>query len=69
MELLQMWFRANQLSLNMAKTVFMSFWDNHPIKVELNGEKIPNVKCTKFLGLNLDDHLTWDAHIDKFMEK
>ena len=69
MELLQMWFRANHLSLNMASTVLMMFWDNGSIKVELNGEKIPKVKCTKFLGLNLDDHLTWDAHVDTIYGK
>ena len=64
MELLHMWFRANQLSLNMSKTVLMTFWYNKLIKVEVDREEIPKVKCTKFLGLNLDDQLTWDAHVD-----
>ena len=69
MELLHAWFKANQLSLNMTKTVLMTFQDNKPIKVEVDGEEIPKVKCTKFLGLNLDDHLTWDAHVDAIYGK
>ena len=48
----------------MSKTVLMQFWDTHSMNIETDGMKIPDVKCTRFLGVYLDDHLTWDAHVD-----
>ena len=64
MKLLNVWFKANQLPLNMTKTVLMTFWGNKSIRVEVEGVEIPTVNCTKFLGLNLDSYLAWDTHVE-----
>ena len=67
---------SNKLSLNVAKTEFMFFGTvfrlsnlgkNFPITI---GEKeIKRVKNTKYLGVYLDENLTWDEHIDKLCSK
>ena len=59
MELLTFWFRANQLSLNMGKTVLMTFWDTPNMNVIVDNTVIPHVEQTKFLGVILDRQLTW----------
>ena len=49
----------------MSKTVAMSFWDNkNDLEVKLEGQRIPLVNTTKFLGVTLDSNLTWDSHIN-----
>ena len=70
MDLLNNWFKANQLSLNMSKTVCISCWDGKPgITVTVEGLKIPNVQVTKFLGVYVDHKLAWDKHVSKLLDK
>ena len=70
MELLNNWLRANQLSLNMSKTVAMSFWDNKKnLNVTLEGQKIPLVDTTKILGITLDSDLSWNSHVTQLYNK
>ena len=54
-DILMSWFKANQLSLNLSKTVVLSFWD-HKVSgsISIDGIEIPIVKSTKFLGVHLD---------------
>ena len=60
------WFRANKLTLNVEKTVFMLF---HPKGKRLNeqitfeNKIIKNSQETKFLGIWLNDNLSWESHI------
>ena len=60
------WFRANKLTLNVEKTVFMLF---HPKGKKLNeqitfeNKTIKNSRVTKFLGIWLNDNLSWESHI------
>ena len=59
------WFKANKLSLNLQKTVMMWFGKNsNSINMKMDDIIIPTVKYTKFLGVYLDDELTWHAHIN-----
>ena len=69
MELLNAWFKANQLSLNVAKTVLMTFWDDRDIRVEVGGVLIPRVTNTKFLGVNVDNKLTWNTYVESVYTK
>ena len=70
MDLLNHWFKANQLSLNMSKTVFMTFWEKGPnITVTVEGVNIPNVRVTKFLGVFMDHTLSWDSHVSNLLDK
>ena len=41
------------------------------IEITINGQKINQViiKCTQFLGLNIDEELSWKDHIDQAATK
>ena len=66
------WFRANYLSLTISKTFSMEFLPegnkllNHLV---LNSIKLPLVKNTKFLGVTIDNNLSWNAHINNVIKK
>jgi hypothetical protein len=58
------WFVSNKLSLNISKTCYMIFCQNindHFIKID--GQSLTRTNTIKFLGLHLDDKLTWKNHI------
>jgi hypothetical protein len=69
LSLISEWFVANKLSLNVGKTNFIIFcprqkkYSLNNLSVLFNGTKINQVKYTKFLGVNIDEHLCWDQHI------
>ena len=70
LKLLDDWFKANQLSLNLSKTVFMNFWQKGKIiQLELDKVKIPTVTTTKFLGVYLDNQLNWKYHTTSLYNK
>ena len=65
---LSTWFKANKLSLNLKKTNFMLFKPRQkryhfPIQICINEQRIEQVKETVFLGVVLDEHLSWKPHI------
>ena len=64
-DILMSWFKVNQLSLNLSKTVVLNFWD-HKVSggISIDGTEIPIVKSTKFLGVHLDHRISWSTHID-----
>ena len=60
------WFLANKLSLNVGKiksTLFHKFTDQENITLKLNGNIIERENYLKFLGVILDEHLTWKKPI------
>jgi len=60
------WFKVNKLSLNSSKTHYMLFGQrniNQNIRITLNNNHITKVTNTKFLGVIIDDKLTWKDHI------
>ena len=64
---LGLWFRANKLSLNVNKTNFIMFNNKKQLRTDvhivLNGTNIEQVTNTKFLGVTIDENLTWREHI------
>jgi len=67
------WFKVNQLILNYSKTHYLQFntknsWD-YDLKLIYQGNCIKSSSNTKFLGLIIDDSLSWKAHIDQIMSK
>ena len=62
------WLRANRLLLNIDKTHYMIF---HSVKkkidsqhcVKVSDQKIEQVSNTKFIGVYLDEKLSWEKHI------
>jgi hypothetical protein len=67
------WFKANILFLNLNKTYYLEFRTKNYIDTALDinyfNKSLANVTCTKFLGLVIDDTLTWDNHIDQFISR
>lgn len=69
------WFRDNQLQLNVSKTKIMII-DNHRnedikhwIGINFNGELIKKETSIKFLGLTIDDKITWNDHLNQLKNK
>ena len=70
LKLLDEWFKTNQLSLNLLKTMLMNFWQNgKDIKLDLENTPIPTVTTTKFLGVYLDNQLNWKYHTTTLLNK
>ena len=64
------WMASNKLSINYKKTKYMLFHrqrNQSPFSLYINDKKIEKVKCIKYLGIKIDDRLTWREHI-KFIE-
>src|ERR1043165_4518598 len=70
LELVSDWFKANKLSLNLLKTNYIlfsshrKFQPSHQGSVLIDGTVIPQVKSVKFLGIYIDQHITWSDHIE-----
>lgn len=59
------WFKANKLTLNRSKTAHMIFSLR-----DKTGHGVPDPQgSTKFLGVYLDDKLTWQIHIENLSKK
>ena len=63
------WFKANKLSLNVNKTVYMFFSNNikpnkETCKVKIGDSEIKEVDHFKFLGLIIDSNFKWQNHIE-----
>ena len=75
------WFSSNKLTLNISKTKFMLFKpkrinvDVSELKININGISLERIgsnlptKSFKFVGLNIDENLTWEFHISKTKSK
>ena len=67
------WFCTNKLSLNIDKTNFIIFHSVGvvplDIKLTINKIAINQVKTFKFLGLTLNDTLTWKDHLQTISTK
>ena len=68
--LLLNWYKANKLSLKLCKTVLLKFWpDNNAFEINVNGIWLQNEKYTKFLGIFVDDTLSWKEHANKVINR
>ena len=67
------WFQDNFIALNLNKTYFIQFINknigNPDIKTKLENKEIEPVKETKFLGLIIDEKLSWKEHINCMIPK
>ena len=63
-------YKANQLSLNVNKTVLMKFWPNKkPFSIKLGDTELISTNCTKFLGVTVDNCLKWKEHVSHVHNK
>ena len=71
--LLNDWFRCNKLSLNVDKTNYSVFsksgCDVNRHNIVVDGNPLSNVTCVKYLGMFIDNHLTWSQHIQLIHDK
>ena len=61
------WIRANKLSLNLQKTKYMIFSntiETLPTDIVLDEIPLENVSHIKFLGITVDNKLSWKTHIE-----
>ena len=63
------WLQVNKLSLNIGKTHYIIFKGKrksktHNVDIKLNDVTLKKVNQTKFLGVLVDESLTWKVHID-----
>jgi len=67
------WFSANSLALNMEKTNIMKFTTNYRqsevFQIIHQNKIVMGVNNIKFLGLELDKHVSWKNHIQKLLSK
>ena len=61
------WIRANRLLLNLLKTNYMLFsnsLDSLPTDIVFDNTPLKKVSHTKFLGIIVDNKLSWKLHIN-----
>ena len=66
------WFKANKLTMNIDKTVCVLFHKNpnsEKISISIENMSFSNAKEVKFLGMWLDENLSWSSHINKLILK
>ena len=67
------WLKLNKLSLNAQKTKLMIFHRKQKrvdeINIQINGTQIERVESFNFLGIMLDENLTWKSHIEMVAKK
>ena len=71
------WLKANKLSLNIAKTEFMVIGSRQRLNVNADGninitineQSIKKVSETETLGMIIDQHLTWSRHVEEKSKK
>src|SRR5688572_31474257 len=68
---------GDKLSLNLAKTNFILFCSKRKIELNLDcnmtinidNQNITRVSSSKFLGVHIDEQLTWNEHITNISKK
>ena len=69
------WFKINILSLNYKKTNYIIFHQrnkmipNENLDIKIDGVNIARVMSTKFLGVIIDEQMTWKNHITYIASK
>ena len=75
------YMHANKLHINMKKCCYMHFWpkigtsnggqdnNNQHTRIRINDYEIDEVEETKFLGVTIDNKLTWLPHLKLLAKK
>ena len=64
------WLNYNQLSLNIAKTIYILFTKKiEKMTLHLGDSKLKQTDCVKCLGVQIDSNLSWNRHIQQIESK
>ena len=68
------WLRSNKISLNASKTEIIIFKHKQTIitkhmNFRVSGQKINTTTSVKYLGVYLNDSLTWETHFKNLIPK
>ena len=68
------WLRLNRLSLNVSKTKLLFFRSKnklipHNISIKIQGKRITPSSHVKYLGIFVDEHLSWNYHVKELSNK
>ena len=73
---LNTWFKSNKLSLNVKKTNYMLLGTHKKtnqskdkFKFSIDDTEVKEVSTSKFLGITVDQNLTWKNHVDDLAKK
>jgi hypothetical protein len=70
---LNRWFNSNLLLLNLEKTYLLQFLTKNTkatdVHISQANKKISSVQSTTFLGLLIDNNLSWHCHIYQMIPK
>lgn len=74
LNLIYKWLTLNKLSLNVDKTVYITFGNYcnsvpQDFNLFINGSKLLRVEKCKYLGIVIDYRLRWDHHIEFIVSK
>ena len=66
---LMQWLKANKLSLNIKKTELIIFHHkntklDYGVKFKLSGRRLNPISTVKYLGILLDEHLSWTKQVN-----
>ena len=72
--LISVWLRANKISLNTGKTGIVLFRSKRKtitkkLNFRISGQNIPISKSVKYLGVMLNEKLSWDSHMAYILPK
>jgi hypothetical protein len=67
------WFQLNSLSLNISKSYFIHFSSKNlnvkDINITHENNFVTKVKDINFLGININNTLSWETHTEKIVPK
>ena len=63
------WLAKNKLTINSSKSELLLFRQNKVGSLRINGEVLNVVKCSKNLGVQIENSLTFEKHIDVVCKK
>lgn len=67
------WLQSNKLSLNINKTHYIVFAGNkqndYSINLKISNKNLERSSTIKYLGIWIDDKLSWKAHVDHIKSK
>ena len=60
------WLKTNRLSLNISKTSYMKISNRkNALDIQIRETKITKFSTVKFLGVTVDENLTFNDHVNK----